>query len=34
MILSDFGKIVNDEWMKSFEIRKELELHEYVIRYS
>lgn len=31
MILSDFGKIVNDEWVQSFEIRKELELHEYVI---
>lgn len=31
MILSDFGKIVNDEWLKSFEIRKELILHEYII---
>ncbi len=28
---SDFGKIVNNEWLKSFEIRNELILHEYVI---
>jgi REP element-mobilizing transposase RayT len=31
MELSDFGKIVEQEWIKSFEIRKELILHEYVI---
>ncbi len=31
MILSDFGKIVATEWNKSFEIRDELILHEYVI---
>ncbi|QAA80610.1 hypothetical protein EI546_02190 [Aequorivita sp. H23M31] len=31
MILSDFGKIVRDEWLKSFEIRNELFLDEYVI---
>ncbi|NJN33692.1 MAG: hypothetical protein HC817_04975 [Saprospiraceae bacterium] len=31
MILSDFGKIVEGEWFKSFEIRKELILHEFVI---
>jgi putative transposase len=31
MVYSDFGKIVHNEWMKSFEIRKELVLHEYVI---
>lgn len=29
--LSDFGKIVEHEWLKSFEIRNELFLHEYVI---
>ncbi len=29
--LSDFGKIVNDEWIKSFEIRNELFLDEYII---
>jgi len=29
--LSDFGKIVETEWFKSFEIRKELFLHEFVI---
>ncbi len=29
--LSDFGKIVNDEWLKSFEIRTELFLDEYII---
>jgi REP element-mobilizing transposase RayT len=28
---SDFGKIVNDEWLKSFEIRNELFLDEYII---
>ena len=31
MILSDFGKIANDEWHKSFEIRKELILDEYIM---
>jgi REP element-mobilizing transposase RayT len=31
MELSDFGKIVEQEWFKSFEIRKELYLHEFVI---
>jgi putative transposase len=29
--LSDFGKIVNDEWLKSFEMRNELYLEEYII---
>jgi len=29
--LSDFGKIVKTEWYKSFEIRNELILHEFVI---
>jgi REP element-mobilizing transposase RayT len=31
MELSDFGKIVEQELFKSFEIRQELILHEYVI---
>lgn len=31
ILLSDFGKIVHDEWLKSFEIRNELFLDEYVI---
>jgi REP element-mobilizing transposase RayT len=31
MILSDFGKIVDAEWHKSFQIREELFLNEYVI---
>lgn len=31
IILSDFGKIVRDEWLKSFEIRHELDLDEYII---
>jgi REP element-mobilizing transposase RayT len=31
MILSDFGKIVNTEWLKSFEIRDELVVDEYII---
>ncbi|TAH01286.1 MAG: hypothetical protein EAZ15_07600 [Sphingobacteriales bacterium] len=31
MILSDFGKIVEFEWFKSFEIRKELILHEFIL---
>ena len=29
--LSDFGKIVDAEWHKSFEIRNELFLAEYII---
>jgi putative transposase len=29
--LSDFGKIVEQEWLKSFELRDELILHEWVI---
>ena len=31
MILSDFGKIIETEWLKSFEIRNELFLDEYII---
>jgi putative transposase len=31
MALSDFGKIVETEWFKSFEIRNELFLHDFVI---
>lgn len=31
MELSDFGLIVDSEWLKSFDIRKELILHEYII---
>lgn len=31
VILSDFGKIVNEEWLRSFEIRKELTCDVYVI---
>lgn len=31
VILTDFGKIVNNEWLKSFEIRNELFCDEYVI---
>ena len=31
MALSDFGKIVDIEWNRSFEIRQELILHEYII---
>jgi len=31
MILSAFGKIVENEWFKSFEIRNELFLDEYII---
>ncbi len=31
MDLSDWGVIVNDEWLKSFEIRQELYLDEYII---
>ncbi len=29
--LSDFGKIVETEWFKSFEIRNELILHQFII---
>ncbi len=31
MLLSDFGNIVEFEWFKSFEIRKELILHEFIV---
>jgi putative transposase len=31
MILSDFGQIVEDAFSKSFEIRKELLLHEFIL---
>ncbi len=31
MILSDFGKIIQTEWKRSFELRKELFLDEYII---
>ena len=31
MQYSDFGKIVRDEWIKSFEMRNELFLDEYII---
>lgn len=31
MMLSRFGNIVNDEWIKSFALRKELYLDEYMI---
>jgi len=31
MIPSDFGVIVNQEWYKSFRIRDELILHEYIL---
>jgi len=31
MILSDFGKIMDIEWNKSFEIRNELFLNEYIV---
>lgn len=31
MILSDFGEIVNNIWLKSFEIRQELFCDEYII---
>lgn len=31
IILSDFGKIIEYEWFQSFEIRKELILHEFVL---
>ena len=31
MVLNDVGKIVADEWMKSGEIRNEIELDEWVV---
>jgi REP element-mobilizing transposase RayT len=31
MILNDFGKIATDEWFKSFEIRQELFLNEFIL---
>lgn len=31
MIPSDFGKIVDYEWFQSFEIRKELILHDFIL---
>jgi len=31
MILSDYGKIIETEWLKSFDIRNELLLDEYII---
>jgi len=31
MIVSEFGKIVEIEWFKSFEIRNELFLHDFVL---
>ncbi len=31
IILFDFGKIVEDEWFKSFEIRNELILHQFIL---
>lgn len=31
ILLSDWGNIVNDQWLKSFEIRKELFCDEYII---
>ena len=31
MVYSDFGKIINNEWYKSFDIRKELLLDEFII---
>ncbi|TAF32618.1 MAG: transposase [Cytophagales bacterium] len=31
IILSDFGKIVEYEWFQSFEIRKELILHQFIL---
>ena len=31
MEFSDFGKIVNDEWLQSFEIRNELFLDEHIV---
>jgi REP element-mobilizing transposase RayT len=31
MILNDYGKIVDDEWLKTKELRKNIDLDEYVI---
>ena len=31
MVLSDYGKIVEEEWIKSFEIRNELFLDEFIV---
>lgn len=31
IILSEYGKIVQEEWIKSVEIRKEIELDEFII---
>lgn len=31
MILNDFGKIVNEEWLKTKEIRKNIDLDSYVV---
>ena len=31
MMLNDFGKIATDEWFKSFEMRKELFLDEFIL---
>lgn len=31
MILSEMGKIVQQEWLKSFDIRNELILHEFIL---
>ena len=31
MVLSDFGKIIESEWLKSFEIRDELLLNEFIM---
>jgi hypothetical protein len=31
MVLSDFGKIVEQEWFRSFEIRNELILHQFIL---
>jgi putative transposase len=31
MVISDFGKIVELEWCKSFAIRQELLLHDFVL---
>jgi len=31
MILNDTGKIVCKEWIKSAKIRKEIEMHEYIV---
>lgn len=31
MILNDFGKIIKEQWRKSFSIRQELQCDEYII---